>query len=107
MRLGEKQEEFGEKLPKLLNHILSLGYKYRLKHLLRCEDCKVGHTNSLHKYGLAIDIVLFFGGRMIRGESPEECFHYNFIHDYWDSLGGAKRIRHDLGHFSLEWGGMR
>jgi hypothetical protein len=45
---------------------------------------------------MAIDILLFSGDIKITDDQP-----YNSLHDYWDKIGGAKRIPGDLGHFSL------
>lgn len=48
---------------------------------------------SVHKLRLAVDLV---------GCSAEQLER---MHDYWDRLGGAQRIKGDMGHFSFEWKG--
>lgn len=102
MTLLERQHFFSRIHPRLLDHIHASGYEVSQKHLLRCEDCKVGHPQSAHKVGLAVDLVLFFNGSLV-----ESNLLYGKMHDYWDSVGGSPRIEGDLGHFSLEWGGVR
>jgi hypothetical protein len=79
----------------------SLGYGVRQKHLLRCRDCPVGKENSNHKISLAIDIRLTINGQLVEDYRK----HHNILHTYWDKLGGAPRIDHDLGHYSFEWRG--
>lgn len=97
MRLGKKQELFAVAQAKLVLYADSLGYGIRPKHLLRCLDCKVGKTNSVHKLGIAIDLVLTQDDKIITDSAV-----FNMLHDHWDKLGGARRIAVDLGHFSFE-----
>ncbi len=103
MTLGEKQEKFTTMLYQLLHYLIKHGYRVRLKHLLRCNDCKIGHPNSLHESGLAIDIVC------MRGDQPMiDTDDYLEIGEYWESIGGSWGGRfQDGGHFSLEHNGMR
>lgn len=103
MSLGSKQEEFARLLPYLLLQANVLGYKVRLKHLLRCRDCKVGHTRSLHKDSLAIDLVLFKDSKYLTDTED-----YKELGEYWESIGGTwgGRFR-DGGHFSLAHNGMK
>lgn len=96
--LGELQELFMTAQSKLTLYANELGYGVRGKHLMRCEDCKVGKENSVHKDSLAIDLVL-----SIRGTVTWDDTHYNILHDKWDTLGGAPRIANDLGHFSFAY----
>ena len=103
MKLGEKQELFSQMHMKLLIFLHEKGYKARQKHLLRCDDCKVGHKKSLHKYSLAIDIVLVKGNNLLsRSEDYQE------VGEYWESIGGSWGGRFsDGGHFSLAHNGMK
>jgi len=68
---------------------------------------KTGHkTNSNHYVRLAIDLNAFINGMyMDTGPKMEEV--HNKLHDYWDSLGGAERIKDDLNHYSLDFMGRR
>lgn len=111
MTLGQKQEEFFRKQMLLMMHIHALGYCGRGKHWFRCQNCPVGHPRSLHKRSLAFDIVLSYSPapgirpRILTGTAAKRA--HNKIHDYWDSIKGAKRISGDLNHYSLSHGGMR
>ena len=62
MQLGKEQEDFTYHFALLIMHAYELGYKIRLGHTLRCQDCPVGKKNSLHKSKLAGDILLFKDG---------------------------------------------
>ena len=71
----------------------------------RCQDCPVGHPNSTHKAGLAVDIILYGPGGQY--PHPSEDSVHSDLHDFWDFIGGAERIPGDLNHYSLEWQGVR
>lgn len=74
-----------------------------IAYVKRCNDCKIGRKTSCHKISLAIDIDLYDEhGNYITDPAAHEK-----IHDYWDQLGGAKRIAHDMNHYSLAHNGMR
>ncbi len=111
MTLGEKQELFSRLMMLQLIHFHAAGYSVRGGHWLRCGDCKVGAKNSVHKSKLAFDIILSVSPapgerpRVLTGKTAEKA--HSKGHDYWDSIGGAKRIDGDLNHYSLEHGGMR
>ncbi len=60
---------------------------------------------SVHKLKLAQDYSIFKNGRYLQGKEADEAF--NFLHDFVDRLGLAKRIKGDLGHFSMEHQGYR
>jgi len=108
LTLGEKQEHFGKLLPLLLMEAMKLN-PIRVGDLFR--DPRVhgymgvkkgyGHKNSCHKLKLAVDINFVVDG-VLGGEDLHER-----LHDWWDSVGGAKRIPHDLNHYSLEHDGYR
>lgn len=102
MTLGEQQERFMEALPFLILKAMALGYKVRGGQLRRCNDCKVGLENSTHKNSLAIDLHLFKDGEYLQDGTG-----HHELHDYWENLGGAKRIDADLNHYSFEWEGVR
>ena len=64
-----------------------------------------GHKDSCHKLKLAIDVNLMKDGVYLEGQAAKDG--HNFLHDFWNMLGGASRIPHDLNHYSLEYKGMR
>ena len=100
-------------LPRLIDHIHALGYEVRGGDLFRDsrmhghvgEKKGYGHKNSCHKLKLAIDLYLTKDGVFLKGDAAKEA--HNQVHEFWDDLGGAKRIPHDLNHYSLEHQGMR
>ena len=55
-----------------------------------------GHPNSCHKLKMAIDINF-----IVDGQVGGEDLHAR-LHDWWDAMGGAKRIDNDMNHYSLE-----
>ena len=111
MTLGERQEHFSRCLMLLLLHIHAAGYSVRGGHWMRCRNCHTGARRSVHKEKLAVDLNLSLSPsqderpRFLTGRAARLA-HSKF-HDYWDSLGGAKRINRDLNHYSLPYQGMR
>lgn len=103
MTIGEKQEMFTILYCNLLTFLLGKGYRIRQKHLLRCAGCKVGHDRSLHRIGLAIDLVF------MEGDDPiEDSARYTEAGEFWEHLGGSWGGRFgDGGHFSIEHNGVR
>lgn len=100
--LGDKRRQFSKMVGLLLHYAEVLGYDYALDYVKRCDDCHIGHPNSTHKSGLAIDLHLYhFGHYITDGSGHKE------LHDFWDLMGGAERIPHDMNHYSLEWQGVR
>lgn len=51
-----------------------------------------GHAYSCHKLKLADDLYV-----------REDGLH-EVLHDKWDKLGGAKRLLHDMNHYSSGYG---
>lgn len=83
----------------LIIHAYDLGYELTFGDAYATSGHK---DNSNHYIRLAIDLNLFKGGKWLTdGTGHDE------LHDHWDSIGGAKRIEHDLNHYSLEWEGRR
>ena len=113
MSLGTKQEHFMRLLPRLIDHVHLLGYEIRGGDLFRDprvhghtgEKKGYGHKDSCHKLKLAIDLYLTQDGVFLQGAAATEA--HNLVHDWWDDMGGAKRIPGDLNHYSLEHNGMR
>lgn len=102
MTLREKQSEFMRMVARLINHGNRLGYEFTGGDLYRDSRCLYGHKNSLHRVRLAIDLNLFKDGVFLADGTGHDQ-----LHDFWDSIGGAPRIPHDLNHYSLEHEGMR
>lgn len=113
MSLGEKQEAFSRALPRLFDHAHELGYEIRCGDLFRDprlhgemgESKGYGHKHSCHKQKLAIDLNITLDGVYLTGEAAKTA--HNRIHDFWDMIGGSKRIEHDLNHYSIGWAGFR
>ena len=81
-----------------------MGYTMRGGHWLRCRDCRIGAKNSVHKDKLAFDINLTLSPshddrpRLLTGKSARQA--HAKLHDYWDLIGGAKRIENDFRKFA-------
>ena len=101
--LSKKQIAHTSRKARLILYAESLGYAMKETYSLRCSDCKVGHPRSLHKEALASDFVIITGGIV----DPVSEKKHAKLHDFWDMLGGSKRIKKDLGHYSTAYRGMR
>ena len=88
-------------LGKLLIYIYEQGYTATFGDVYALTGHK---KNSNHGLRLAADLNLFLEGKWLNKGAPMEKAH-SLIHDYWDSLGGAKRISNDLNHYSVEYQG--
>lgn len=99
MTLGQAQEAFSLMLGKLLVFAYEKGYKVRMGDVWARDGHK---ANSNHYIKLAADLNLFKDGVFLQDGSG-----HGELHDYWDLLGGAKRIDNDLNHYSIEWQGRR
>ena len=111
-KLSKRQEEFTFALGLLIIFAFSKGYK------LTCGDAyrdprvfgEYGEANgygkicSVHKLRLAKDFNLRVRNKFIRSSKNKA---WDELHLYWESIGGAKRIRSDAGHFSFSWEGKR
>jgi hypothetical protein len=131
LTLGQKQEIFAGLLPQLIVRAYELGFRVRLKELLRaieqaeynathCGRCKkeeafhahadhgfkaIGIRDSLHCIGLAIDLVLFRKGKPLWASK-----HYRELGEYWESLHELCRWGGRFGdgmHFSFAHGGRQ
>ena len=83
-------------------YIVTAGDLYRdpRLHGVVGEHKGYGSANSCHKLRLAIDLNCIKEGKLT-GE------FYPAMHDYWDVLGGAPRIKADMNHFSFAHNGYR
>lgn len=118
MKLGDKRAHFTASIAQLIVVIQGLvidGKQYRVR-LDACKRTKAGnravkgHPRSTHLSGLAADILLDYStdnGKswiwVVSGKDPG----YKFLHDIWDKLGGSRRIKRDMGHFSFKHQGIR
>ncbi len=105
----DKQVDHTHRVARLIIYAESFlkwyGCRMKITYCLRCPDCKIGHSKSLHYDNLASDFVIFEGGEVLKGDKCE--LMHNVLHNHWDTLGGAKRIKDDLGHYSTAHRGMR
>lgn len=111
MKLSQKRIEFTRMVCLLSAHIQADGFYYHCFNEIKreptfCGVCKRetthGHKNSLHRLGLAVDLILYDHDlRYITADQP-----YYRYHDFWDILGGAERILNDLNHFAYPHDGM-
>jgi hypothetical protein len=111
MSLRKKQSKFARMVADLIIHAYYLGYEITFCDAYRDprvhggmgERKGYGSANSCHKLRLAIDFNLFKDGVWLQGYDATKA--YNELHDYWDDIGGSRRIPNDLNHFSLEHNG--
>lgn len=100
--LGDAQRIFTLMIGKLILYIYDIGLEATLGESY--DDDNTGHMkNSLHYIRLAQDLNLFKDKKWLTGD--EATYWFNKLHDYWELLGGAKRIRKDLNHFSIAYKG--
>ena len=112
--LGQKQERFARAHPRLVDKAIEIGSKWgcgvRLGDLFRDPrtngemGIKMGYgaANSCHKLKMAQDIN-FVRESAIVGDGPE----HKELHDFWDGMGGSKRIAEDINHYSFDHNGFR
>ena len=105
MTLGEKQRLFSKLVPRLIDRIFESGFECSIAFVKRCEECKVGKVNSVHKLKLAIDIDLFFDG-----DYREDTLSHLEFGEFWEGLnhlcrwGGRFK---DGNHYSIEHNGVK
>jgi hypothetical protein len=112
MTIGQKQELFSRLLILLLQKAHELGYEVRLRELWRTDEQAAlyaaqgkGIKNSLHRIGLAIDLVLMSQGRVLSTTQ-----WYRALGEYWESLHELCSWGGDFGdggHFSITHNGVR
>lgn len=103
MILGEKQEKFALMLAELIQWAYTQGYRIRLGHVMRCQNCKAGSAVSLHKLKLAADLNLFKDGKYL--STTED---HTELGEMWESMGGTWGGRwNDGNHYSLEHEGRK
>jgi len=97
MTLGQTQEAFSLMLGKLIIFAYKQGYKIRMGDVFARDGHK---ANSNHYIKLAADINLFKDGEFLQDDTG-----HDELHDYWDTLGGGRRIEDDMNHYSIKWNG--
>lgn len=99
--LGELQRKFTLMVAKLIIHAYENGWELTLGEGF--DDDGVGHMKgSTHYIKLGQDLNIFKNGVWLQDGTGHDK-----LHDYWDTLGGAKRIDKDLNHYSVEYQGRR
>ncbi len=99
--LGELQRKFVLMVAKLIIYAYEQGYELSFGESYNASG--TGHMKgSVHYVRLAQDLNTFKDGVWIQDGSI-----HSILHDYWDTLGGAKRIEKDLNHYSIEYQGRR
>jgi hypothetical protein len=99
-RLREQQEDHAIRISKLILWANEQGIKIAKGDGFRDprvhgefgEKKAYGHTYSCHKLKLADDLYI------------NDVSHHVKMHDKWDELGGAKRLLHDMNHYSSGYG---
>jgi len=99
--LGSLQRKFVLMIAKLIIYAYEQGYELSFGEGF--DDDNTGHMKgSVHYVRLGQDLNTFKDGVWIKDGSI-----HSILHDYWDTLGGAKRIDKDLNHYSIEYQGRR
>ncbi len=102
MGLVDKQNRFASMSALLIHYIQALGYQVTYGDAYRDERVTYGHPRSTHRFRLALDLNIFKDGVYLSSDEAHAPFH-----DFWDSIGGAERIKGDGNHYSLEHEGVK
>ena len=102
MGMVDKQNKFAGMVAQLIIFAQQRGYQITFGDAFRDPRVTYGHKDSLHRERLAVDLNLFKDGFYIATDEAHAP-----LHDFWDSLGGAERIKGDGNHYSLSYKGMR
>lgn len=103
MKTSEKQWLFTKAVAMLIFKADELGIALSFGDAFRDDRCPYGHPQSTHRHRLAVDLIARVDGVYSKGVSKEA---HNLLHDYWDTLGGSRRIAKDLNHYSFEHNGV-
>lgn len=109
LKLSVKKNLFTVALAKLILKAEELGFHPVIDETKRCKDCPNTIKNSCHTVGLAADINLYLGVNRVYYDGKDRTIENPHIalHDYWDLLGGSKRLEYDMNHYSFEHNGFR
>ena len=104
--LREKQQRFSQMVAVLIRYAWAKGYLVTFGHATRCQNCPIGHANSLHKQRLAIDLNLF------RKDRPDvlltQTEDHRTLGEFWETIGGTWGGRFgDGNHYSIKHLGMK
>lgn len=113
MSLRELQSEFAALVPRLIDKAIALGYQVTLGDAFR--DWRVhgsigtkmgyGHSKSVHKVRLAIDLNLFLNGVFMEGTAA-----HKELGEWWEQQHPLARWGgrfNDGNHYSFEYEGMK
>jgi len=105
--LGELQRRFPLMLAQLFIYAyLNLGIELTLGE--GYDDDGVGHMKgSTHYDKIGHDLNIFKNDVWLKDGIFESVNYFKLMHDFWELIGGAKRIETDLNHFSLLYQGKR
>jgi hypothetical protein len=112
MTLGDAQRKFTRMIARLIEHAYEEGYEltfgdaYRDPRVHGASGEKLANSYSAayscHKLRLAVDLNLFKDGKYLTTDEAHAP-----LKDFWESIGGGRRIPGDANHYSLEWEGRR
>lgn len=105
MSVNTKQQKFARAIPLLMQYAQFIGYELTFGDAYRPKTCSHGHPRSTHRSRLAVDFNIFTGTRLLKKAEAEIA--HSQLHDFWDMLGGSKRISNDLNHYSFKHNGVR
>ena len=112
MKLSVKQRAFTRMIADLIIFAYEQGYELTVGDFFRDprlhgkfgERGGYGSSKSVHKLRIAADLNLWVNGKYI---TTSEHPAWDELHEYWESIGGAKRVPKDANHFSMEYQGCR
>ena len=103
MSLGSKQRRFTRMVAELILFAYRSGYELTFGDAYRDPRTPYGHTESLHRKRLAVDLNLFKDGKYLTATDD-----HTPLGEYWEHLGGTWGGRFkDGNHYSLEHNGMK
>jgi hypothetical protein len=102
MSLSSRQIAFTEAVGKLIAYAYANGYGLTFGDAYRDPRAfkgtmPYGAMYSNHKERRAVDFNVFYDGEYLTGLEAKDA--HNELHDFWDSIGGNKRIPRDLNHY--------
>ena len=105
MSRSKRQQEFTQAIGLLIAFAYSKGYGLTFGDAFRDPRAfkgakPYGKYNSNHKKRLAVDFNLFKDGEYLDGDEAKHG--HSILHTYWDTIGGNRRIPHDLNHYDFK-----